>query len=86
MKAETTKDKSFEEWLSEAKRITAEHARRNEELAQITAEHVRRNNELARESQEIAREREYYDKIIAYYKMLYNNQERKDATLAYREV
>ena len=68
MKADTTQNKSFEEWLSEAKRITAEH--------------IRRNNELARESQEIAREIEYYDKIIAYYKTLYNNQERKDATLA----
>ena len=72
MKADTTKDKSFDEWLSEVQQISAENKQRLNELQQ----------EREKRFAEIAREAEYYDKIIAYYKMLYSNQERKDATLA----
>ena len=59
-------------------------------MQHTTARNEQKLKELQQEREkrfaEIAREAEYYDKIIAYYKTLYNNQERKDATLAQREA
>ena len=92
MKADTTQNKSFEEWLSDQKQQLEEAKRKSKDLRQRSEVLQQRSEELRQKSEElqqerekrfaeIAREAEYYDKIIAYYKTLYNNQECKDATL-----